>query len=346
MTQTNNPDKTIPMQAVYYIDLSCNGYRGERVNFKIQILTYAVDALINAALDARCVYELFAVRRIGDVFKYLWLRPEELPVLIVNRYQNARERSPENNNSRLHLWPSDQMPYLVFDDLFFENWDAYPEEHSWLQMRNGEEIKAIAESCFERFKQAQLALRSSDDLLIQHTINFIDAGHHPYDYKPTLPYTLQGDDRAIHNFHRFSEGYYSKLVEMLLNPVIKSVAYRDGNDYQTLRLCCNEQIKRATQEKLSIDNFKISAIGDEPLDADVWGARIYWYSEGLAYGDLFIQQENSYSYPLKRLVEEAGKIRPFLFCYKDEGDISGYEKETGNGWVLYRLINSSSAEVE
>lgn len=335
----------MPMQAIYPVDLSCNGYKRERVNFQIQILTYAIDALINAALDARCVYELFAVRRIGDVFKYLWLRPVELPISVLSRYKDAREESLENNSS-FHVWPSDQIPYLVFDDLFFENWDAAPEENAWFQMRHGEVIKATAESCFERFKQAQLALRSRDDLLIQHTINLIDAEHHPYDYKPTIHHTLQGNDHAPYNFHRFSEGYYLKLAEMLSNPVIKSVAYRDGNDYQTLRLCCNEQIRRTKQEKLSIDVFRISAIGDEPLDADAWGARIYWYSEGLAYGDLFIQQENSYGYPLKRLVEEAGRIRPFLFCYKDEGDISGYEKETGNGWVLYRLINSSSAKVE
>lgn len=346
MAQINNTLKAIPMQAIYALDLSCAGYKRELVKFKVQILTYAIYALIDAASDARGVYELFAVRRIGDVFKYLWLIPVELPASILGRYQDARNQSQESNNSRLNLWPSDQIPYLIFDDLFFENWDADPEENSWLQMRHGEEIKAIAESCFERFKQAQSALRSSDDLLIQNTINLMDYGHHPYDYKPTIHHTLQGNHSTPHNFNRFSNGYYLKLVEMLSNPEIKSVAYRDGNDYQTLRLCCTEQIRRVVQDGLSVDDFKIAAIGDEPLDADAWGARIYWYSEGLAYGDLFIQQENSYGYPLKRLVEEAGRIRPFLFCYKDEGDISGYEKEAGDGWMLYTLINSESPRMQ
>ena len=30
-----------------------------------------------------------------------------------------------------------------------------------------------------------------------------------------------------------------------------------------------------------------------------------------------------------------GDVQPLFLCYKDEGVITGYQREIGDGWVLY-----------
>lgn len=38
-------------QSMYPMDLSCNGYKGETMIFKVELLTYAIDSLIEATND-------------------------------------------------------------------------------------------------------------------------------------------------------------------------------------------------------------------------------------------------------------------------------------------------------
>lgn len=334
MTNSNLTFGTNSYLSIYPIDLSCKGYKGEQLDFRIEIHTFVLDALIEAASDARCVYELFAIRRIGDVFKYLWLKPVTLPLRVQSRYERLRD-SHRDEYSETHPWPEDQAPYLKFDEMFYPNWDTEPEEDAWLEMRNGDKLKEFVEQCFKQVKEVQRELRSSYDALIQNTIKLIDEGKHPYDYQPNISYTLIRHDQKPIKLHRFCENYYLKLIELLANPKINSVACRDSDDYQTIRLCCSEQIRRVNQDGVSLDDFKLCALGDSPMDVDAWGAQLTWYIEGLGYGDLFIQQERDYGTPIKQLAESRLKSRPFIYCCKDEGDIAGYQREIGDGWVLY-----------
>ena len=41
---------------------------------------------------------------------------------------------------------------------------------------------------------------------------------------------------------------------------------------------------------------------------------------------------------IKRLIDEQLRAAPerYILSINDEGDIAGYEKEFGDGWVLYR----------
>jgi hypothetical protein len=318
----------------YPVDFSCRGYDKEQIILKAEILSYALDALIEATYDARSIYELFGIKRVGDILKYLWLKPIELPKNIEESYQSKRQNALKGRNN--HPWPDDQIPFLIFDSRFFYNWDSEPIEDAWLSERHGDEFRAFIQSCYEQIKEAQNTLRSSEDLLIKNAIRLIDAGKHKYDFEPVIKCFQVRNDLALPNLHRFSESYYKNLTELLQMPAINSVAYRDGNDYQTIRLCCNEQLRRVHQHGQSLDDFKICAIGDEPVDAEAWGAKLLWYSEGLGLGDLFIQQERDYGTPLKKLVEESWTHSPFLFCIKDEGKIAGYQREIGDDWVLYR----------
>ena len=325
----------------YSIDLSFKPRKGNQITFKVEILTYAIDSLIEATRDAMSVYELFSVRRVGDIWKYLWLRPVELPPRIQEKYQRAREEAKPPYD-KTHPWPNDQIPFLTFDAWFFWNYDIDEEDESWLYRREGEEFKAFVESCYAQVQQAQIALRCSEDLLIQNAIKLLDAGKHKQDYAPQIPFNRSRNDKSTYNLHRHSEDYYRKLIEVLEMPEINSVAYRDGNDFQTIRLCCIEQVKRVHEHGQSVDDYKICAIGNMELDVESWGANVLFYEEGLGYGDLFIQQENDYGTPLKNLVGSGRRYGHFLLSIKDEGEISGYQREIGKDWVLYRAQPDTS----
>lgn len=326
----------------YSIDLSFKPHRGNQITFKVEILTYAIDSLIEATRDAMSVYELFSVCRVGDIWKYLWLRPVELSPRIQEKYQRAREEAKPPYD-RTHPWPNDQIPFLIFDDWFFWNYDIDEEDVAWLYKRKGEELQAFVETCYAKIQQAQIALRFSEDLLIQNAIKFLDAGNHKYDYEPNIPFNRSRNDVETYDLHRHSEDYYCKLIEILAMPEINSVAYRDGNDFQTIRLCCNEQVRRMHEFGLSVDDYKICAIGNMKVDVESWGAYVLFYDEGLGNGDLFIQQEKDYGTPLKNLVESGRRYGLFLLCIKDEGEIAGYQREIGKDWVIYRAQSEASA---
>lgn len=320
----------------YPIDISFKAYKGDQVTFKVEILTYAIDSLIEATHDAMRVYELFSVRRVGDVWKYFWLRPVELPPRVNDRYQTAREEAAIPYE-RTHPWPNDQIPFLTFDDWFFWHYDIEDEDSAWLYYRACAELKAFVESCYAQIQQVQVALRSSEDVLIQNAIKLLDAGKHKYDYVPNIPFYRSRNDVETYSNHRYSENYYRKLIEVLSMPEINSVAYRDGNDFQTIRLCCNEQVRRMHEHGISVDDYKISAVGNLKVDVASWGAEVLFYDEGLGDGDLFIQQEKDYGTPIKELIEVYRRRDPaYIICIKDEGEITGYQREIGNDWVLYR----------
>ena len=61
------------------IDLQGHHYRGEPYSFRVEILDHALDHLIEDARNAYRVYELFAIRRPGDLWKYLWVRLIDVP---------------------------------------------------------------------------------------------------------------------------------------------------------------------------------------------------------------------------------------------------------------------------
>lgn len=329
-------------QPIYAIDMSCKGYKGQEIHFKVELLTYAIDSLIESISNALSVYELLAIRRVGDIWKYLWLRPIELPHSIQSRYERARKELTDPYG-RAHPWPSDQMPFLTFDDWFFWNYDIDPEDEAWLYRRNSDELKLFAETCYAHIKQAQVKLRASEDLLVQSTLRLMDSGQHKYDYTAKIPFNRNRNDEQPYNLYRHSHAYYEKLAEVLSLPQISSVAYRDGNDFQTLRLCCNEQLRRVTEQGVALDQFSICAIGNIKVDAEDWGARLLFYDEGLGYGDLYIQQENDYGTPIKELFEiHRWKNSLYILSIKDEGELPGYQREIDANWVLYRLVEKGT----
>lgn len=310
------------------IDLQCHGDRGKIFPFSADLLDHPLDHLIEDARNAYRVYELFSIRRPGDLWKYLWVRLIDVPDRVWEWYRSAQKGQ---------AWPDQAIPLRRFDQFFF--WcgdDTDPEAECWLRTREGNLFREWVIRRYAQITQAQEILRGSDDPLIQYEIQAIHRVQHPYDYEAERPFSLTGDDYSTITLPKRTPGYYEKLLEVLASPEVQSVACRGDDDFQTIRLMCAEQRKRAEAAgKPPRDVLPISILSDGISAIAAWQAwiRVYW--EGLGYGDLWVEQQYLGT-SVKDLVERYERRKLLFFLYEDQGEIQGYQRTLGNGWVLYR----------
>jgi hypothetical protein len=80
-----------------------------------------------------------------------------------------------------------------------------------------------------------------------------------------------------------------------------------------------------------------SALVNRKISNKAWDSEIWFFEEGLAHGDLFIEGGGLGAENLQSLVEKhycsPGR---YILSTQDEGDIKGFDAESGDGWVLYR----------
>lgn len=317
------------------VDLQCHGYRGKIFPFSVELLDHALDHLVEDARNAYRVYELFSIRRPGDIWKYLWVRLLDVPERIWEHYRRAWKQ--EASEYRPHPWPENTLPLRTFDRFFF--WcgdDTEPEDECWLRTREGNAFKELAIRFYARITQAQEDLRRGDDPLIQQEIQTLQALRHPYDYEAEIPFLLTSDRYESPTVLKRSAGYYDKLRELLVLPEVQSVACRGDNDWQTIRLICAEQRKRAKAVGKPLrDVLPISILSDGISSIAAWQAWVRFYWEGLGYGDLWVEQQYLGT-SIKDLVEKHERRKLLFFLDEDQGEIQGYQRTIGEGWVLYR----------
>lgn len=76
---------------------------------------------------------------------------------------------------------------------------------------------------------------------------------------------------------------------------------------------------------------------DYTIDNEAWDSEIWFFSEGLAPGDLFIEGGGLGATAVKELIEVHGRrLGNYILSARDEGEITGFDKEMGDRWVLYR----------
>lgn len=324
--------------------LDCSGYRKEKIPFHVELDASAIARLIEDAEHAQRVYELFSIRRPGDIWKYVWLRLIELPRRMQARYEEARKKL-DSRHGAPHPWPESAIPYQAFDAFFEGYWeDTDPEESCWLMARRGAAFRQFAVGCLVQVREAQGRLRWAHDPLIRHEISQIDSGEHLYEHRTSTPFQITRRDEPPPARQEFDAGYYKKLKELLLLPEIRSVACRSLGDYETVRLFCTEQRERADRCRQPPGRaLVINIIADRVIDTDAWDAHVRWHSEGLGYGDLFVEHGFG-GYSIKELVEEHHRISsPFILTTRETGEaigeIEGYSREAGDGWVLYRTLH-------
>lgn len=318
-----------------HVNLQCSGYQGKTFPFEVELLDHALDHLIGDTRNAYRIYELFCIRRPGDIWKYLWVRLLDVPEQVWERYRRAKKQKEAEHPPC--LWPENTLPLRLFDLFFFWCWDdTKPEDECWLRARQGDAFREWLTSLYVRITQAQEVLRESDDPLIQHEIQAIYSVRHPYDYDDDRPFLLTSDRYESPVISKRSVGYYDKLRELLILPEVQSVACRGADDFQTLRLICTEQRKQAKAVgKQPKDVLPISVLADGVAFTKAWQAWIRFYQEGLGYSDLWVEQQRLGA-SIKDLVEKHERRRFLFFLYEDQGEIQGYQRTFGNGWFLYR----------
>ena len=323
------------------VDLGDVGYRNSLEPFRVRLNSSALTALIEASAEACRVYELYLIDRPGDVWDYVSVVADAVPVRVTGGIQSRREKlkSPYRDE---YPWEEDRVPFTVFDSMFY--WagdDTEPADTAWLNHRDSKEMRNYATQLLGMVRTAQGRLDSNDDLLC-HIVDTIKAGTHPYSFlerkaavaksatqKPTAP--------------EHSDAFYNKLRDLLRDPELASIAYRGNGDHQLLRMLATEQRRRASEtQHLPGHAMYISALVNHQTNNLAWGSEIWFYDEGLGHGDLYIQGVGQVGgASIKELVEVHHRITPgrYILSNKDEGDISDCEKVAGDGWVLYTKRN-------
>lgn len=331
----------IHYQTTLSIDFGEIGYWKSKQPFRVRLLGNELTELIKDAENAHRVYELMLIDRPGDIWSYVWVAIDEVPAKIKDWYLHAwRDAKPQYGED--HPWPLNQLPFCLFDEFFY--WcidDTEPEDAVWLNHRNSSSMKAFADQLFAMVRAAQANLGWNDDLL-RHIIRTIRAGKHPYSYLDRRIANQQYQGRL--NKPLYTSAFYKRLEGLLSDPEIVSVAYRDGRDYQVLRMMATEQRRRANLTGHEPGYaLHLSALANNKISNDAWNSEIWLFDEGLAHGDLHIEGMNDSHKDLLKLVNEGWRTPGrYILSAQDEGDFDGYIKESGDGWVLYRQSQPDS----
>lgn len=197
-------------------------------------------------------------------------------------------------------------------------------------------MRAFAQQLFSMVRAGQSRLNWSDPLL-RHEVARVRSSTHDYAFldRPTAVERSRGD---APNEARHTEAFYKKLDGLLQDADLTSVAYRGNGDYRLLRMLCNEQRRRADRTGHDAGHaLHISALVNQRANTVAWDAEVMFYDEGIRHGDLFIE-EGALAASVKELIEVHHRILPgrYILSTGDEGEIAGYDAESGDGWVLYR----------
>lgn len=322
------------------IDLGEVGWR-EKARFRVRLDAKPLVDLVRHAAQAYRVYELFLLRRPGDVWPYVWVELLDVPPRVAARYESARRDTQPGEGSE-HAWPAGMMPLAAFNALF--HWagdDTEPEDEAWLNQTKMPAMREFADTLLGQIRLAQSQLGWSAPL-IEHEISRIHAGKHPYDYReaPRLApaWATPGPGPA-----HFTEDFYKQLKKIVAMPEVLSVSCRFLDDYRLYCILCTEQIRRAKKYDLPPGRaMVISALADFVVDTEPWGAKVWFYSEGLGYGDLHIEGGARPGNSLKALYQSGHRrLGPYVLAAADQGDLEGYEKEIGDGWVRYSALEKA-----
>lgn len=327
------------------VDCGEVGYVGHRQRFKVVLDASQLSMLISDATNAYRIYELLLINRPGDVWKYVHVVTESLPDGVIQRLQFAKSKA--NHQQAASYWDNDNVvPFAEFDGLFFWSWDdTTPEDEAWLNRRSSGEFKSFALQLFNEVQDAQKSLEFGDEL-ISHVIKQVKEYRHTYDYldrDSAIAKSIMAKSRKYPDISNIQSAFHEKLQQLLRDESIASVACRGGG-YHTIRLMALEQRRRAnlTGHKPE-DALELNALLNIPVaNNEWWDSMINFYDEGLGHGDLYINVLDDMGANIKELVEQHKQVHSrYILCSTNEGEIVGYDKLVGVGWVLYSKQVSS-----
>lgn len=215
--------------------------------FHVELRRDAIDDLIADARQAHRAYELMMIRRPGDVWKYLWVRMLEVPQAVAGSVAWRRKEK----SSLLRSWPEDCIPLTEFDACFSWAWDdTTPESQTWLTHRGSKTFKKVADALLAEVTQAQDELRNCDDPLIEAEIEAMKTNSHFHDHDALAPHVLTPPGHVSITAPKQMQGYYQKLREVVARADVRIVSAYNHSDFQTLRIICAEQRRRARRASM------------------------------------------------------------------------------------------------
>lgn len=310
------------------LDFGLVGWRTKEA-FRITLDAAPLTELIAHARQAHRVYELSLITRPGDVWDYLTVTTHALPERVDRQVAEARRVATPAFGGK-HPWPAERIPFADFDRLFY--WagdDTDPADEAWLRHRESPAMHAFAEQLLAMARSSLAHSETWCREIHAHELVRIRAGTHPRHYQKRgmsmrAPYTLKPGSE------KYTEAFYDKLEELLRDPQLTSVACRNGEDYRLLTQLANEQRRRANiTGHLPAQCLAASALTDFGIDNTLWETSLRFYQEGLGHGDLLIGQAWDF-------VGSTCMPRRYALSKVDQGEFDGFDKETGEGWVLYR----------
>ena len=320
------------------LDFGSVGYQ-ETNPFVVTLDPAPLLLLIDHGMQCFRLPELLMIERPGDIWDYLWAVPVHASTKL---HQRLDERMQGNMEYFRTFWPAQHVPYTVFDKMLQAMWDdGEMAADSWNRLRDGPILRDYVRHLFEAVQAAKQNI-PQDDPLIAHIVATVEANTHPKCFIPRRDMTQHAFDyEELKTKHE--ESWYRKVTELLADPELTSIAYRAGGDYTLLRMLATEQRKRAQARNLKPEfALFISALVDNKVENAQWDSRILFFSEGIAYGELFIQGPGLRTQKIKTNYQGVPH-RAILSC-ADEGDLDGFSKEVGDGWVYYQNLNPGSRE--
>jgi hypothetical protein len=320
------------------IDCGDVGDRFQKHPFKVRLDASLLTELIRHASIAHRVYELMLITRPGDVWTYVTVTPERVPPGVAERIKRAWDEVAPEYERIPHPWPDDRVPLLAFDKLFYWSWDdTLPEDEAWLRQRGSSVMYRFGEQLLAIVRTTQAGIGWNDHL-IRHVLDTIKTGRHPYGFLDRHS-AIKASNKRAPNPPTHTQGFYKQLNEALNDPELVSIAYRANGDYKVLRMLATEQRSRAKSSgHLLRNSLYINALTDLTIDNEAWDSEIHFFGEGLGHGDLYIQGPGIDSNSIKNLIENHHRRGPgrYILSYRDEGDIPGFSRESGEGWWFYR----------
>ncbi|MGE4072190.1 MAG: hypothetical protein AB7E72_13555 [Lysobacterales bacterium] len=326
-----NPDLMLTL------DFGEVGYHYNREPFCVRLDAEALETLIADACNAYRVYELTLIQRPGDVWDYVHVVPEAVPGRVAERLETARADAMPRL-AKVHPWPEGKVAFAVFDKFFYYAWDdTEPDSEAWLGARGSDRVVAFADRLFAT-AQAALAKLEEGDPLMRHELHLARTHRHWCSH--------EGFETVVERFRNplhtpkppaHSPGYYDHLEALLRDPDLVSVAYRGRGDWPLMRLLCAEQRRRVDATGHSqIHALHLSASTDYRAGVDAWDGRIWFFSEGLAHGDLLIDGPGHNGVSAKQLIEKYRRRPQVVLTDAADFEIDGYSREIGDGWTVFR----------
>ena len=318
------------------VDFGEVGFWNGKQPFRVRLETGPLADLIRATENAHRVYELLLLDRPGDVWDYVWVVLEAAPQSVEDRVARARQRVQPKGTDSIHPWPDDRLPFKVFDSLFYWAWDdTEPEDGAWLNHRDSALMRAFSQQALSIVRAAQSRLEWNDHLL-RHVVSRVKSGGHSHCYLDRDAARNKSREMAP-NDAQHTPGFYKKLSDLLRDADFASIAYRAAGDYRVLRMLATEQRRRANLTGHDAGGaLHLSALVNNKVSNEAWDSEIWFFEEGLAHGDLFIEGGGLGSGNIKALVELHHRVPgKFILSWRDEGSINGFTAEAGEGWVLY-----------